>query len=84
MDLRPRKATFAYHFANYLLSQKEEGEYSVKTFSINENNISYKLLNANTHPNFFLIESNFQEKDIKIEQIRKLINFLNKLHIRKI
>ena len=77
------KATFAYHFANYLLSQKEEGEYSVKTFSINENNISYKLLNANTHPNFFLIESNFQEKDIKIEQIRKLINFLNKTSYKK-
>ena len=77
------KATFAYHFANYLLSQKEEGEYSVKTFSINENNISYKLLNANTHPNFFLIESNFQERDIKIEQIRKLINFLNKTSYKK-
>ena len=77
------KATFAYHFANYLLSQKEEGEYSVKTFSINGNNISYKLLNANTHPNFFLIESNFQERDIKIEQIRKLINFLNKTSYKK-
>ncbi len=77
------KATFAYHFVNYLLSKNEEGEYSVKTFSINENNISYNLLNANTHPNFFLIESNFQGRDIKIEQIRNLINFLNKTSYKK-
>ena len=77
------KATFAYHFANYLLSQKEEGEYSVKTSSINGNNISYKLINANTHPNFFLIESNFQGSDIKIEQIRNLVNFLNKTSYKK-
>ncbi len=77
------KATFAYHFANYLLSQKEEKEYSVKTSSIRENNISYKLINANTHTNFFLIESNFQGSDIKIEQIRNLVNFLNKSTYKK-
>ncbi len=77
------KATFSYHYINYLLSQKEEEKYSVKTSSINENNISYKLLNANIHPNFFLIENNFQERDIKIEQVRNLINFLNKTSYKK-
>ena len=32
------KATFAYHFINYLLSNNEEYEYSLNDFSINPNN----------------------------------------------
>ena len=32
---------------------------------------------------FFLIENNFQERDIKIEQVRNLINFLNKTSYKK-
>jgi len=32
----------------------------------------------NIHPNFFLIENNKLEKDIKIEQVRDLLKFLNK------
>ena len=72
------KSTFAYHIINYLLSKDEEKKYSIKDFFINETNLSYKLLNANTHPNFFLIENNLFEKDIKIEQVRSLLRFLNK------
>ena len=72
------KATFAYHVINYLLSKGEERKYSVKDFIIDQNNLSYKLLNANIHPNFFLIENNKLEKDIKIEQVRDLLKFLNK------
>ena len=72
------KSTFAYHFINYLLSSNENKKYSVKDYIINESNLSYKLLNANVHPNFFLIENNLLEKDIKIEQARNLVKFLNK------
>ena len=72
------KATFAYHFINRLLSQGESKEYNTKSHSIDVENSSYKLLLANTHPNFFLIENNFFDKEIKIERIRELINFLNK------
>ena len=72
------KSTFAYHIINCLLSKSEERKYSIKDFIIDENNLSYKQLSANTHPNFFLIENNLLEKDIKIEQIRNLLKFLNK------
>ena len=72
------KSTFAYHIINCLLSKSEERKYSIKDFIIDEANLSYKLLSANTHPNFFLIENNLLEKDIKIEQIRNLLKFLNK------
>ena len=72
------KSTFAYHIANYLLSKDEEKKYSIKDFAIDEDNLSYKLLKNNTHPNFFLIENNLLDKDIKIEQVRNLLKFLNK------
>jgi len=72
------KSTFAYHIINYLLSKNEEKKYSVKDFVIDETNLSYKFLTTNTHPNFFLIENNLLEKDIKIEQVRNLLKFLSK------
>ena len=72
------KSTFSYHIINYLLSNNEERKYSTKDFVIDETNLSYKLLSRNVHPNFFLIENNLLEKDIKIEQIRNLLKFLNK------
>ena len=51
------KATFAYHFANFLLSENEENKYSIKDFTINKNNRSFKLINNHTHPNFYLLDS---------------------------
>ena len=36
------KATFAYHFINYLLSYNEENKYSVNDFTINPENKRYK------------------------------------------
>ena len=72
------KSTFAYHIINYLLSKNEEKKYSIKDFSIDKDNLSYRLLSSNIHTNFFLIENNVLEKDIKIEQVRNLIKFLNK------
>ncbi len=72
------KATFAYHIVNYLLSKNEEHAYIAKDFEINKLNQSYQLINAKTHPNFFLIENDSSNKDIKIEEVRNLLKFVSK------
>ena len=51
------KATFAYHFVNYLLSHNEQDKYSVDKFVINNDNKSYKSLCNHTNPNFLLLEN---------------------------
>ena len=71
------KATFAYHYINFLLSKGEENKYIRENLSINSNNSSYKLTLNGTHTNFFILDAN-DEENIKIEQIRKLLLFLNK------
>ena len=72
------KSTFAYHFINYLLSNKEEDNYLVDNFKINPSNSSYKLIQNNIHPNFFLLENELTEDNIKIDQVRNLLIFLHK------
>jgi len=72
------KATFAYHFINYLFSYKEQDKYSVSNFTINPDNKSYKSLCNYTHPNFFLLENNSYEENIKIDNVRNILKFLNK------
>ena len=72
------KSTFAYHFVNYLLSLNEDNKYSLKNFTINPDNKSYKLLCENTHSNFFLLEGNSVDENVKIEKVRNLLQFLNK------
>ena len=72
------KSTFAYHFINFLLSHGDEDKYLVDNFKINSNNSSFKLIQQNVHPNFFLIENNLTDGNIKVEQVRNLIKFLNK------
>jgi len=72
------KSTFAYHFINFLLSHGDEDKYLVDNFKINPNNSSFKLIQQNVHPNFFLIENNLTDENIKVDQVRNLIKFLNK------
>ena len=72
------KSTFAYHFINYLLSDKEENNYLVENFKINPSNSSYKLIQNNIHPNFFLLENDLTEDNIKIDQVRSLLIFLHR------
>ena len=72
------KATFCYHLINYILSKNEDKKYSLDKLSINSNNKSYNLTINNTHPNLFLIDNNLNDKQIKIEQIHKLIKFTSK------
>ena len=42
------KATFAYHFINYMLSVNENYSYESKNLRINDNNRSFQLLKNNT------------------------------------
>ena len=72
------KATFAFHFINYLLSNNEENKYLTNDLKINQSNISYKLVNKKIHPNFFLLQNNSLEESIKIDQVRNLLKFLSK------
>ena len=77
------KSTFVYHLINYFLSADEDKRYSIKDYLIDKESLAYKEINNNTHPNFFLIENNATEKEIKIEKIRNLLKFLNKSTYRR-
>jgi len=70
------KSIFANHFANYLLTLNDKNKYDSVNFKININSQCHKLLINNIHPNLFRVDNNLN--DIGIEDIRNLINFLNK------
>ena len=72
------KSTLAYHLINYVLSKKEEFKYNLENFSINKDNKSYKLMQNNSHPNFYLIDLLTEKKSIDVRQIREMINYTNK------
>ena len=72
------KATLAYHIVNYILSKSELNKYDVKKLKINSDNKSFKLLQNNIHPNFYLVDLVEEKKNIEINQIRKMINYTNK------
>ena len=72
------KSTLAYHLINFILSENEDFSYDLKNFVINENNKSFKLIKNSTSQNFFLVDINDDKKHIDINQIRTLIDILNK------
>ena len=72
------KSTLAYHLINYTLSKNEEYKYNLESLCINEENKSYKLLQNNSHPNFFLIDLLIEKKNIDVGQIREMISYTNK------
>ena len=72
------KCTMAYHFINYVLSLDEEHAYDKDNFKIDTNNKSYKLINNYISPNFYLLDVLQDKKNIDINQVRSLINNLNK------
>ena len=72
------KSTLAYHISNFILSSEEECSYDEKQLKINKDNRSYKLLQNNSHPNFYLIDLIDEKKSIDIAQIRQMINYTNK------
>ena len=71
------KCTFAIHFVNYILSEKENFSYNLDTFSINPNNNSYKKIKNQSHPNFHLISLKKDKKSIEIGQIKEMFKFIN-------
>ena len=72
------KCTLAYHLINYILSKNEENPYNTNDLQIDTDNHSFKLIQNNSNPNFNLIDVNSEKKNIEINQIRSLINNLNK------
>ena len=72
------KCTLAYHLINFILSQNEEFSYNLDKLTINQENKSFKLIQNGSHLNFNLIDINSEKKKIDIDQIRNLINNLNK------
>ena len=72
------KSTLAYHIINYILSIDEELKYDSKDFIINKDNRSFKLLQNNSHPNFYLIDLLSDKKNIDVAQIREMISYTNK------
>ena len=71
------KSTFTYHFINSLLSKGEKNEYNRRDYVIDPNNSTYKLIQSGTHANLFILDA-IDDENIKIDQIRKLLLFLNK------
>ena len=72
------KSTLAYHLVNYILSKNEDFSYDLVNYQISPENKSYKLLQNNINPNFYLIDILKDKKNIDINQIRNLIIELNK------
>ena len=72
------KSTLAYHIVNYILSINEDFKYNTTKLAINKNNRSFKLLQNNSHPNFYLIDMLDNKKNIDVSQIREMINYTNK------
>ena len=69
------KATFAYHFINYIFSNQKDSFYDLDKYLINKNNKHYHLVKNNSHPNLFLLDIDDNEKTIKLEKIRSLLKF---------
>ena len=72
------KSTLAFHLVNYILSINEEHSYIIKESKINPDNKSYKLAINGSNPNILLVDTLSEKKNIDINQIRELINNLNK------
>ncbi len=72
------KCTLAYHFINYVLSKNEKNKYDLKNFRINSDNSTFKTILNKSNINLFNIDITSDKKTIDINQIRNLINSLNK------
>ncbi len=72
------KSTLAYHFINYVLSINEDFKYDVQNFKINIDSPIFKTIKNKSNTNLINIDVNDNKKTIDINQIRELINNLNK------
>ena len=60
------KATFSYHFMNFMLSCNEDNKYIISGLKINSNNLHYSQILNNIHPNFFYLRIKFLRKVLKL------------------
>ena len=72
------KSTLAYHIINNIFSKNEDFKYNSDGFIINKENKSFKLLQNNMHPNFYLIDLLSDKKNIDVNQVREMIIYTNK------
>ena len=72
------KTTFSYHLINYIFSINDNNNYDLLNNKINTLNKSFLMVEKQIHPNFFMIEMKPEKNNIEIQQIRKMINFINK------
>ena len=72
------KSTLAYHFINYVLSKNEDYRYNLKDFEINSDSPTFKTILNKSNPNLITVDNDGNKKFIDIDQIRNLINNLNK------
>tara|TARA_Y100000590_G_scaffold137633_1_gene157629 strand:+ start:1531 stop:2505 length:975 start_codon:yes stop_codon:yes gene_type:complete len=72
------KATFAYHFINYMLSINDSNIYSTEDMTINPKSFCYKSIMNNTNPNFVLLDCDIGGETIKVDKVRSILNFLSK------
>jgi len=77
------KATFAYHFINFILSEGEKNSYLINKFQINDANKTFNLINNYTHANFYNLKNKSPDEKIKIDQVRELIAFISKTNYNK-
>ena len=72
------KSIFSLHLINYLFSKSEKTKYNIQENTINSESPSHYLVRSLSHPNFYLIQKDKDKKNIEIEKIRHMLNFLNK------
>ena len=72
------KSTLAYHFINYVLSEKEVFKYNIKDLEINSESPTFKTILNKSNRNLITVDINFSKKSVDINQIRELITNINK------
>lgn len=72
------KSTFAFHFINYIISQKTDKKYILPEYTIDTKSQNKSLIENNIHPNFYNLSLGSKKKNIEIDQVRNLISFLSK------
>ena len=72
------KCTLAYHFINYILTIDQKDKYDTQNFIININSSEFKTIQNKSNTNLINIDVVDDKKSIDINQIRILIETLNK------
>ncbi len=72
------KSTLAFHFINYVLSKDEKFKYDKNNFEIKKESKTFKTIINESNDNLNVIDINSDKKSIDINQIKELINNLNK------